>query len=79
MGSLLTLYIVEGIIGLVTTLSTVLPFSKADAITRQEILNVNQRPNVLSSNYYGSGDVNDDGKVDSLDWQLVKRWELCKS
>jgi len=34
------------------------------------------RPNIHSKNYYGSGDVNDDGKVCWDDYELIKAKEL---
>ena len=40
---------------------------------QESALNPFFRPNVISTNYYGSGDVNDDGNVDEVDLDLMRR------
>lgn len=56
-----------GLIGLVA-LSVNPPNAKAQT----DQINLFERPNVLSKNYYGSGDVNNNGKVDLEDLHLIE-------
>ena len=52
-------------------LASLLPLKLANA--QENIFNPFIRQNVLSENYYGSGDVNDDGKVDWEDVGLMQK------
>ncbi len=48
----------------------------SDPETQENIFSPFIRPNALSGNYYGSGDVNDDGKVNLDDYELMKNGTL---
>jgi hypothetical protein len=48
----------------------------AEAINRQEMLNLFVRPNVHSEAYYGSGDADENGVVNQADLDLMKKGKV---